>query len=143
LPASELAVSPHWSHSVLYLAPHVTADLADLLNSATTPGSSARGHALGLRADGPAPREQTPIEGIPIAPARLRAGWPSAWRRGPRRTSGRRGRRRSRSPGRRREARRKAGQSSGGAARDLRKNPRAKRPRACPREAVGSPGDSS
>jgi hypothetical protein len=55
LPAPELATSPHWSHSVPYLAvefaadlaPHAAADYADLLNSATTPGTSAGGMCSG------------------------------------------------------------------------------------------------
>ena len=140
LPVLELAASPHWSHS----APQLAADLADLLNSATTLGSSAEGHACGVDADGPAAGEQAPIEGIPITPARrvaerlaaraeaaVRAPWKAAI---------------AFARAAKREARGNAGQSGDGAARDLRNDPRDERPGACPRDeaaVVGSPGDSS
>jgi hypothetical protein len=141
LPVPELAASPHWSH------------LADLLNFATTRGSSAEGYTFGSSAersgfgpgaDGPAAGEQVPIEGIPIAPARrvaerlvaraeaaVRARWQAAI---------------AFARAAKRESRRKAEQSGGGAARDLRDDPRVKRPGAYPWDeavAVGSPGDSS
>ncbi len=140
LPVLELAASPHWSHS----APQLAADLADLLNSATTLGSSAEGHACGVDADGPAAGEQAPIEGIPITPARrvaerlaaraeaaVRAPWKAAI---------------AFARAAKRESRGNAGQSGDGAARDLRNDPRDERPGACPRDeaaVVGSPGDSS
>ena len=95
-------------------------------------------------ADGPAPGEQAPIEGIPIAPAHrvaerlaaraeaaVRAPWKAAI---------------AFARAAKREARGNAGQSGDGAARDLRNDPREERPGACSRDeavVVGSPGDSS
>ncbi len=107
-------------------------------------GSKAEGYACALGADGPAPGEQVPSEGTPIAPARrvaerlaaraeaaVRAPWKAAivFARAAKR-----------------EARRTARQSGGGAARDLRNDPREERSGACARDeavVVGLPGDLS
>jgi hypothetical protein len=174
-PVLELAASPHWSHSAPQLAadlaPHVAVGLADLLNPATTPGSSAQGHALGssagghagassaeghdigssaeghacgVAADGPVAGEQAPIEGILVAPARRVAERLAARAEAAVRAPWKAAIAVARAA--KREAREKAGQSGGGAARDLRNDPPDERPGVCPRSeaaAVGSPGDSS
>jgi hypothetical protein len=174
-PVLELAASPHWSHSAPQLAadlaPHVAVGLADLLNPATTPGSSAQGHALGssagghagassaeghdigssaeghacgVAADGPVAGEQAPIEGILVAPARRVAERLAARAEAAVRAPWKAAIAVARAA--KREAREKAGQSGGGAARDLRNDPPDERPGACPRAeaaVVGSPGDPS
>ena len=159
LPVLELAASPHWSHS----APQLAADLADLLNSATTPGSSAEGQALGprrwwldrrgtclcVRCRAARPWSAPPSLGPPcgqIGPCTICATtlWMSSGRGHALGTRRRRlDRRETRSYARRRTARSWSAPPPEAAVRamwplhDLRNNPRDERPGACPRGGGG------